>query len=334
MRASWITLPIALLFVAGPVVGIVGQAGCQQVNDSYIPSGRFAAEYAQALCTSLQPCCEQNAIGQSYSACTQGWQRAVETLLTEAGGDYNISAATKCIQQVRAAVGGCNSGPGTLSDARTTCQQVFAGQLPLGAPCTSASQCAQIDGSVVTCAISPNVSDAGIGQLPLSAGGVSIEGLNAGPLDTPVCVIVTPIDAAEPSCVINKDAGTDSCTAQGGYCDTFANVCAPLQGAGLPCDQFVSASCAAGNYCPRSGAQAGVCQPANTVGQGCQNPAMCVAGTVCDIGATNTCIAVKSPNAPCVADYQCSIGICDSKAKTCLTNAVGTTVACNGITTP
>jgi hypothetical protein len=66
------------------------------------------------------------------------------------------------------------------------------------------------------------------------------------------------------------------------------------------------------------------------VGSPCTDPAMCDATGYCDVGATNTCQAIKQPGDPCTSGTQCSIGLCDATTKTCLTNAIATTAACNG----
>lgn len=340
MRASWITLPVALVVVAASAAG-AGEAGCNQIDHDYVTSDQFAAEYAQALCTSLQPCCVQNGITQDYGACTQGWQAQVQTLVNGAvaSGNYDITAATNCVQQVRAAAAaGCGPGPGTLSAARATCQSVFAGQLPLGAACTSVSQCAQMDGSVVTCAVppqqAPDASTTG-GQLPLAATGTILDGLSVSIEDTAVCVTVPPSDAGTPACAIQADAGTDTCESQGAYCDPTALTCQPLNSAGGLCDPAVASSCAAGNYCVTSGAAKGTCAAANPVGSTCTNAAQCAPPGVCDVANTQKCIPVLNPGQSCNANFECSIGVCDPGTSTCLTNAIATTAACNGtITTP
>jgi hypothetical protein len=324
MRRS---VPAVLLTAS---LGFVGaQAGCNQ--SSQVTADRFPALYAQALCTSLQHCCSENNVSQDYAACTKGWEAAVTALISGSGatGNYDQATASACIAQVGAAQNStCQPVAGSLSDARSTCQAIFAGTLPPGSPCTSAAQCAPQPGSVVDCAIQPNSGDdgggsSGGGQLPLSDPSVSIRGLTVQ--DVAVCVALPP-PAAGP-CTINADAGTDSCVAAGMFCDPATNACAPFGPAGGPCDPAVPASCQAGNYCaPGSPA---VCTAAGPVGSPCTNPAMCDSTGYCNT-STGQCAAILQPGVPCTTGSQCSVGVCDTSTHQCLTNAIATTAACNG----
>jgi hypothetical protein len=323
----------------------VGQAGCEP-QLTYVSKDHFAAEYAQALCTSLQPCCAENQVGYDYAACAAGWEAAVNALLDgpSASGNYDTTVATSCIAQVRAAQGAsCQPGPGTLTAARATCQSIFAGEVPLGAPCTMASQCAQMDGSVIACAIVPGDAGAGGGgMLPLAEQGVSLQGLTVSPENVPICVMLPPDDAgmamAAP-CSIDTAAGTDTCTSVGMYCAstmtatmTTTMTCQPLAMAGGMCDPAVVGSCVPGNYCiPATAPMGGTCAPAGSVGSPCTAAAMCDSTGTCDVAGSQTCLAIKQPGQSCTADSSCSIGVCDPTTNTCLTNSIGTTAACNGV---
>ena len=338
MRASWVTLPAGLVVASLSAVS-VGQSGCSNTSNKFVEQQDFAAEYAQALCSSLQHCCAENGVSQDYTSCTQGWQAAVQSLLDSpaAAGNYDVTTATNCIDEVRAAQGvSCQPVPGSLSAARPTCQAVFAGEVPLGAPCSAASQCAQVDSGVVTCAVVPGDGGgggSGGGQLPLSDPGISIQGLTVAPQDIPVCVLLPPSDAGPGPCAIQADAGTDTCQSQGAYCDPTTLTCLPVNSAGGLCDPAVPASCAPGSFCVSGGAANGTCAMAGPVGSACTSAAMCAPPGVCDIAKTQTCIPVENPGAQCGANFQCSIGVCDppgSPDGMCLTNAIATTAACNG----
>ena len=317
----------------------VGQAGCEP-QLTYVSKDHFAAEYAQALCTSLQPCCAENGVGYDYTACAEGWQAAVNTILygPNATGNYDTTVATTCVAQVRAAQGaGCQPGPGTLSAARATCQAIFAGEVPVGSPCTSATQCAQMDGSVVTCAVVPGDAGAGGGsELPLEAPAVSLQGLTVSLENVPVCVVLPPSDAGAsatpPPCTSNAAAGTDTCGDTGSYCDPTQKTCLPLAGVGGLCDPVVVGSCQPGNYCVASGMAMGTCAAAGPIGSPCPAAARCDSSGTCDVSGTQTCLAIEKPGQPCASDSQCSVGVCDATTKTCLVNSIGTTAACNGVT--
>jgi hypothetical protein len=313
----------------------VGQAGCEP-QLTYVSKDHFAAEYAQALCTSLQPCCAENGVGYSYTACAAGWQAAVNGILfgPDATGNYDTTVATSCIAQVRAAQGAsCQPGPGTLSAARATCEAIFAGEVPLGSPCTSETQCAQMDGSVITCAIVPGDAGGGGGsELPLAAPGVTVQGgLNVSLQNVPVCVQLPASDAGAtaPPCTSDTTAHTDTCAA-GTYCDPTKNTCLPTNAVGGLCDSVVLGSCQPGNYCVATpGMATGTCAAAGPIGSPCTAAAMCDSTGTCVSGA---CVAIKKPGQPCTSDSDCSIGVCDPTTKTCLVNSIGTTAACNGVT--
>lgn len=323
---------------------VVGQAGCRQSNQT--AAERFPALYAQALCTSLQHCCAENGVSQSYAQCTKGWEAFVQALISgpNATGNFDPGAASQCIAEVSAAQNAsCQPVPGSLTDARATCQAVFAGTVPVGAPCTSTAQCApsQDPASVVICAVTPGAADGGSGsssggQLPLSDPSVSIKGFGVSPLDVAVCVAVTAPDAAGPApgpCTIDAQAKTDSCISQGMFCDSTSMACTPFQGQGKPCDPVVVASCQAGNYCAGSGATVGTCVTAGPVGSPCTDPSMCDATGYCDTGSQK-CKAILQPGSPCTSGTQCTIGVCDDTTHTCLTNAFATTATCNGNVSP
>ncbi|MGD0524171.1 MAG: hypothetical protein ABSE49_03445 [Polyangiaceae bacterium] len=316
--------------VVAAIVGFVVEQTACNPQPTYVTADRFAAAYAQALCSSLQGCCAENGISQDYASCTEGWAAQINDLIygPNGTGEFNVTLATQCIDMVQAAQGqSCQPVPGSLSSARATCQSVFQGQVPVGGPCSTANDCMQMDGSVIICAVVPGDAGAGGGggQLPLSARGETLhpEGLSLE--NVPVCVVEPPADAGMatmPSCTIDTAAGTDTCTGTGGYCDPTMKVCMPQAGAMGMCDPSVIASCLPGFYC--SGGQ---CQMAGPVGSACTAQAMCDSTGMCN---GSTCVAILQPGQACTSGAQCSIGVCDPTAKTCLSNAIATTAACNG----
>jgi hypothetical protein len=319
------------------VVGIafgaaVAGTGCNQ--PSYVTRDRFSQDYAQALCTALQPCCQQNQVSFDYATCTKGWKAQIDQLLASTP-NYDIGSATQCIQMVQGAAGAsCQGGPGTLTDARTTCQQIFAGQTPPGGPCTSAAQCQQMAGSIVVCAVpqSEGGADAGsVGQLPLADPEPRLVPLDV-PVDLengPVCVVEAPGDAGMPSCTSDVEAGTDSWFMAGTYCDPMMKVCMPTGAAGAPCDPAVVASCQPGNYCVRGGMANATCAAANPQGSPCTSSVQCDATSLCST-MSHTCVAREQAGQSCTSGSQCSIGVCDTTTHKCLANPLGTTQACSG----
>lgn len=328
--------------VAAATLGVLTwQVACGPDNN-YVSESQFAAEYAAALCSSLQPCCSENAVQYDYASCQAGWQKAVENILygPTSTGDYNPTTGTNCVQLVRDAQGaGCQPVPGSLSAARATCQAVFAGNIPVGGPCTTAADCAPMDGATLTCEVPAGGGEAGTGggELPLFAPGVALQGLTVNPEGVAVCTVAaaaggTPgasADGGGPPCTIHADAGTDTC-ATGTYCDPKALTCMAYQAAGGGCDPAVVGSCQAGNYCAAAGGGAGACTAAGPIGTPCTSSAMCDATGYCDTTNTHACVAIGMPTAKCTSGVQCTIGVCDPTTNECLTNAIATTAACTG----
>jgi hypothetical protein len=310
-----VTLSCVLALLGGIVLG------CDSLASVYVPAERFPAAYAQALCTSLEHCCAENAVTFNYNACTSGWQSALSNLLSspDAGGNYDPKAATACVQQVSAAASAsCQPVPGSISDARAVCQGVFVGQTPTGSPCTSSAQCAPVDGSVVECAVV--AADAGIGQLPFSGQ------QGAGAQGVPVCVAIAMTDSGV-GCTPEGEGGTtDRCLAIGMFCDPTSMTCQALNGMGGACDPSSVGSCAPGTYCAQ-----GTCTAALPPGSPCTSSAECDFTSRCDVSGTMTCISRKLPGQACTTGSECTVGVCDATTKLCLTNAIATTAACNGM---
>ena len=308
--------PLAYLLLVLATAGWAVVWGCNNLQRTYVPEDRFAAAYAQALCSSLEHCCSENMVSFDYDACTSGWEGSIETLLAspDAGGNYDPRVATGCVQAVSAAAAAsCQPVPGSLSDARNACQGIFVGQTPLGAPCTSSSQCAPVDGGLVQCAVVPDA--AGAGQLPFSAPqGMAAPGL-------PVCVEVSLPDGGM-QCTTGA---SDPCLALGMYCDPDSLSCTPLNGMGGPCDPGAIASCAPGTFC-----MAGTCAATLPEGSPCTSSAECDFTGLCDVSNTKRCIPRSQAGQPCTEGSQCTVGVCDATTKLCLTNAIATTAACNG----
>ena len=304
-------------------------SGCNgnTLRQNVIPADRFPSAYAQALCTSLQHCCNENMVSYDYNACTAGWQAAIAAIVQnpDGGGNYDPQLAAQCVQQVSAAaVVSCQPVPGSISAARATCQAIFQGEIPLGGACTSASQCAPVDGGTVTCAIVP--LDASTAQLPLAAQDAST---GAGGANVPVCVAVMSIDAGGMPCTpLGTDGGPkeDVCLNYGLFCDPTSSTCLPFNPMGGACDPNTLTSCAPGAYCQ---ADAGTCSPAQPAGSPCTDSIECDYTSQCDPGS-HTCVLRLLPGAACATDNQCSVSVCDPTTKQCLMNAIATTAACNG----
>ena len=86
--------------------GVVVACGSDEGTDT-ITAERFPSAYAQALCGSLQHCCDENQVAENFASCTSGWKSYVEKLL---GAGRNEEAAAAFL-----ALAGSPSGPNRVA---------------------------------------------------------------------------------------------------------------------------------------------------------------------------------------------------------------------------
>jgi hypothetical protein len=323
MRIPWSIA--ALVCIPGALLG----PACASQKSAYIPADRFPAAYAQALCTSLQHCCDENQVSFNYNACTSGWKGIVQKFFSDpnlaASINYDPKAATNCVNLVKSAEGvSCAPVPGSISDARAVCQTIFTGKKPPGAECTISAECAPIEGSTVRCI--PLVGGDAGGQLPLARAGLELE---AVPLGAPVCVAIPSAQAGAPCSVTDAGAPKGGCNGDPAtFCDPADATCKPRADVGGPCSPLVVDSCKPGAFCV--GAQ-GLCAQALPPGSACTTSVQCDVTTTCDVTGSRTCVPRKPPGSACTADSDCSVDLCDPTLKKCLKNTIATTNACNGV---
>lgn len=319
--------PMKSIFCAAAVAAVVvcgamGPWGCgNSLQSAFVPAARFPAAYAQALCTSLQHCCNENLVHFDYNACTSGWKNAIQARFDDpnssANANYDPKAATSCVQLVQGAQGvTCAPEPASISDARDTCQQIFAGKKPPGSACVTTAECAPVDGAIVTCSPLPPGADGG-GQLPLSV-----------PMSEPVCVAVPlPTDGAP--CTVTPAHGCEGDPTL--FCDPIVLTCKARSDVAGPCNAATPESCLPTAFCIASGPNAGICAAVLPQGSACDNSGQCDPTSSCDTGGTKTCVPRKQPGSQCTANSDCATGACDSVQKICLKNVIATTNACTGV---
>jgi hypothetical protein len=319
----------ALTALVSVSAAILAPMACgNSLQSTFIPASRFPSAYAQALCTSLQHCCDENQVTFDYNQCTSGWKRNIEKIFGDpnlaAAINYDPKAATNCVQLVQAAEGAsCAPVPGSISDARTVCQTIFSGKKPPGADCTIDAECAPVEGNVVRCI--PAAGDDAGGQLPL---GRAKLGLQTIPLGTPICVAI-PIDQNGAPCSAPDGGAGGGCNGDpASFCDPGSRVCVPRADVGGQCSPQVLDSCNPGAYCVKG---QGLCAQALPPGSQCQNAVECDVTSTCDITGTHTCMPRKQPYSACTVDSECSVNLCDPVAKKCLKNTIATTNACTGV---
>jgi hypothetical protein len=307
----------AALAVATLSAVFVTSSCSNDLESTYITQDRFPASYAQSLCTSLQHCCTENTVTFDYDSCTSGWRQYVTSKFTDSAINFDRKAATSCIALLNSAVDvTCAPAPGSIPDARATCQAIFQGTVPVGGACTSDTDCAAGDGGPTFCSPSgAGGSDAG-GTLPLDL-----------PLFEGVCTLGVAPMAGDPC----AGGATNPCGTDGTlFCDPGSLTCQMVGAVGDPCDVAASDSCAAGSYCVAVGTGDDACAAAQAVGSPCTDNTQCDATGVCDTAGTMTCIARLGAGTACSSGDQCLSGACDAKLKICLENAIATSAACVG----
>jgi hypothetical protein len=312
------TMTLNAIGVSGFVaaVTVAGLIACSSpVDHRVLPASLFPQAYGQALCASLDHCCAENQVGFVDTECTAGWKAYAAARLADpiAASNYDERVAQNCIDAIRAAQKAtCEAVPGSISDARAVCQNVFAGHKPLGAPCTSSLECAPAEGMQVGCQGLPiPIPDAGL--LPLSVNPL------ADVVSPPTCVVIPPPVAGDrcttPALVAYCESSPEL------SCDRVAGVCRELQGAGSPCQ---TNGCLPGFYC-----EAQLCTPKAVVGDACKTNEQCGGISRCD-KASGKCVDRFRGGERCATDADCTIGKCEAAIGKCLTNAIATTTTCRG----
>lgn len=308
----------AILLSAASAIAIAACSNDEGTNN--ISADLFPSAYAQALCGSLQHCCDENQVALNFATCTEGWKAYVQTLLSGPSEltNYDPRAAKACVDAIRTASGvSCQPVAGSISDARATCLGIFVGRKAIGQPCATAAECApDPSGGRVACEASPNATEGGV--LPLS---VVIRDLA---ITSPVCVLVPSAEEGAP-CLIDPNSVQSNC-GEDLYCDPTTTTCIQLGTIGASC---VAGSCAPGGICATSGTNAGKCVPTSALGGACAALSDCDTSSRCDL-TTKTCVAKKEAGESCTDDLECSVGICDATTKKCFKNSIATANTCNG----
>jgi hypothetical protein len=282
-----------------------------------LDADQFSSAYAQALCTSLKHCCNENAVNYDYVACTKGWKSEItKRFFALPDITYDPRTANDCIAKILAAeTTSCEPTKGSVSDARDVCVSIFVGQKPVGAPCITAAECkAPPEGRVVCDTLTAGSVDGG-GTLPL----------RLGILSTPVCTLINPTAPGEPCALAAGQVGVKSC-GPALFCDPTSLQCRTRAQQGEAC---AAGGCVAGSYCATLASGATACAAFATSGGACTGEGQCDATSRCDV-ASRTCVPRKAPGEGCTSDADCQAGTCDPASKKCLKNSFATTAACTG----
>ena len=129
-----------------------------------IPQAQLLDQYTAAYCDTLGPCCTKYSVPFDKAACTTLVRNAFQQPFADAavrGWTYDADAAGKCVAAIRAVITACDASaanPADIANAGddrgSVCRHIYTGSKKVGEPCDSTSDCAQPDGTSVTCAAS------------------------------------------------------------------------------------------------------------------------------------------------------------------------------------
>jgi hypothetical protein len=250
------------------------------------PGERFLTDYAEAVCSMYQPCCDADGLGYDRAGCVSWYSRVADAYL---GGDYDPEKGEACLQKLADAVA---ADPERCSNVALFDEATFWDEcgdalrnvregVGLGEVCDLAGDCASSEEGPVIC-----------------YGGRCLLELEGADGDGP-CFI----QGSE-----NRPLRAYTCDAADGvYCDRSANAC--------------KAHVATGEYCPFSNAcdpetamcVGGTCVALGQDGEDCVNGipgagGYCAPGFVCD-RVTLICGPGTAGGEACV-DGQCETGVC------------------------
>ncbi len=147
---------VAVVFVSAPIVAI----GCGGEVDDGSATGPVTIEdlcdqMAAIACDRPDRCCDQAGHDYDVAACKRGETAECKTAvakLTAAGATYDASAASRCLDALRAASTGCGRNEPEGDAVEAACGGVFVGKTALGDKCSEDVACAPVAGRQVDCA--------------------------------------------------------------------------------------------------------------------------------------------------------------------------------------
>lgn len=287
-----------------------------------VPQDQIGKAIAEKLCPAIQNCCNQNGFADEFKNCNQGAAALQASFDQERAKHpdyvYDAQKAGNCIAKIAAAYGTCNYKNDKTGDD-PDCEDFLRGTKPLGAECTSSSECAGNAPNRVECM--------GAGSTSSADGGVS--------QTKGICVALKPAAEGDPCVTFDVSGPPPSGTTVYGdcefgsdefYCDASTKKCKRRGGAGTSCVRvdgqataMEAMACSKETTCDFSSKQ---CVALPKVGDPCEAVGdRCTEGAYCD---GTKCAAKKAGGEACSGSgsEECVHG-CDSTTKKCLTNDVG-----------
>ena len=232
------------------ILVLLGLSGAVVVAcSSKSPDEKYASDFADAVCQSMEPCCTQNGFTFDKGNCelgSAGFVQSGNDAALKAGAVFDQQSADACVAAIRQLAQSCKSGADdpTLS---APCSHVWSGTKAAGSACTSDFDCAPGAGRGVClsnlCVVltsGAKVGDtcsSGSQPPPASLADCKAAGLQCDALGSKTCIAKTAIGA---SC------GPLTTCVDGAFCDTTSNQCATTLATGTACtsnEQCTSKAC-------------------------------------------------------------------------------------------
>ena len=239
------------------------------------------ATLVAALCDGLGECCSTRQHAFDRAACEAAATTEMERRQPTGGAPvWHPEVVGECADVLRTSLSVCDGIP-----FESICDNVYSGTAPTGSPCSFASDCAPVSGTLVscldkTCAVERRVTLGGTCNAPCSEKSCPDYSREVA-------------DAGHQILRCDEDAGL-ACV---------NGVCVLLPADGEPC-LGGSPLCAPGHHCVAGDL---LCVADAALGEDCSDRA-CAEGSWC---SDSTCVAPLQTGEPCYKAEQCQSGICD-----------------------
>jgi hypothetical protein len=299
IRSVWGLRAVVLVATAGLLLaGCDGSLECS--NGCWQPTPAEQS-FISSLCALGLACCTRNSVpnATTETSCPAAFERA------GVSADSSLQAACLSEMQARVGVTLCEPDISDLSDPCVRAIHEPSGPQPPGATCATRADCTGAPGTLTDC-------------FPFLGHGVCIQMAPGKSGDITCLGDVLPDGTVQPSSFAFH-AGTNVvprgvfCARGAGlYCaqtdDPATSACAPLGGAGAPCDS--GATCSSG-ACEAYGVADGFCEPTVSAGASCLD-AVCDDASYCaeTTASTSVCLPKASTGSACTANIQCASGSC------------------------
>jgi hypothetical protein len=268
-------------FVSWVVVASLAASGCGR--GSGVDRGQLLGEMVSAVCSGVAPCCDAASLAQA-NKCRDEVTRQMSAIIADPELEYDATQGEDCVN----AVGKTTKACGIVD--YSPCIEAFSGNLPPGASCNLALDCAKGPYGFAVC----------------SSDNYCVQPKRGGPNEP--CAYSCTDGAGGAKCQnIYTDANVPVETACHSYdrlicvSGSAGPTCQPITG---DCRQRQDASCPGGGSCDST---TGLCLAPVPIGGNCTN-GNCVTNGYCQ---NDVCQPLKPLSAPCNESIECESKRCD-----------------------